>query len=488
MQEKGSILKNLYRLPKHKEVLDFVLSSVTDQGSPEKYELTQAILNMYLTSAGFNPEVFLKTRYKKLKSSTSKSYLIDLDNELSRVIGSEQYIKLSAGNTNFRPLFNEFIHHSEGILHHPATSMVSDADEFLKKLYLNQQPELALMFYHNHKSFFELILMNGDHKILDEFNSTLNAVIEKADEFRFAVKLIEIGKLQVNGNEADTIPAAEFFYRKFKATDQKDEKYKYLLQYLRLLTPGKSIIHQKECLEFASGHADEITGFHPVHSFQLFNIIAFYATWLTHVNRTGYLLKAGAPDQNNGKAKLRLTAAVIAADEGNFEKSLKHLNECEYQLYNSSFRDPEMHNLRLWLGIYRIVIITLERIIKNEICGIEPEEVIQSIHENSLHRIDRNEILNFMNGFRYLYHGEIKNARGIFNDLLNSPNVMDHLKIVSEVIFKLSDKSIHPVELKSLIKSLQQSRVPFFSSCCIELAKFHQKKKRKPVPAITEKY
>ena len=140
-------LLNIHQLPKNKLVLDYVLSRLGENSSPERYDLIVSLFDMYRTSTGFNPLALSKGRFRRIKATEYKSMIGEIEKDLDTIIQSDQYKQLVAKQMNFQPLFDEFTTLSESLAIHPPYSMTNEVEDFEKKLNHREAYELLIHFY-----------------------------------------------------------------------------------------------------------------------------------------------------------------------------------------------------------------------------------------------------------------------------------------------------------------------------------------------------
>ena len=86
-----SAIQPLQSLPRDKKTLDFILKKLTENSSPERHEVLGELLEMHRTSAGFNPKILSKGRFKRFRSSEIRQVLTELEQALSVITASAEY-------------------------------------------------------------------------------------------------------------------------------------------------------------------------------------------------------------------------------------------------------------------------------------------------------------------------------------------------------------------------------------------------------------
>ncbi|MFM9006964.1 MAG: hypothetical protein ACKORE_00100, partial [Bacteroidota bacterium] len=177
----------LYLLPKDKPMLDYVLNRLAETLSPEKYEIVESIFQMYRTSAGFDPSVMAKVRFKRLKAGEFKQALAEIDTEIGSIIQSEGYQLELARLGGPEPLFQTYIELSkESVVGEPMKSL----EEFGLKCEATDSIELFLLFYRQHARMIEQHLMQDQpHQLLALYDSGMELVRQLLRQFRISIEL-----------------------------------------------------------------------------------------------------------------------------------------------------------------------------------------------------------------------------------------------------------------------------------------------------------
>ncbi len=194
MQDKilpGEANFQLFRLPKERSVLDFVLQKLGEGASPERYELLEALLSMYRTSTGFNPLAMSKARFKRLKAAEFRQTLAEIDQEIGCLLQSPEYRQYMTRKADIAPLFEQYNDLSSAVQLHPALSLTDELDAFENKCERHEAEELLLSFYRQQPHFIEEIYRKeGPAGFLKKYDRILERQHHLQRQFRISFEII----------------------------------------------------------------------------------------------------------------------------------------------------------------------------------------------------------------------------------------------------------------------------------------------------------
>ena len=95
-------LLNINRIPKTKEAIEHVRLKLSENKSEEAKSFINKILELYLTSPGFNALQLSKVRIKRMKAAHYREMLLSLDEELKSILNEEEGEPSSSGEKVFK--------------------------------------------------------------------------------------------------------------------------------------------------------------------------------------------------------------------------------------------------------------------------------------------------------------------------------------------------------------------------------------------------
>ena len=141
-------LLNIHRIPKTKQAVEHVRRKLSDNKSEEAKSFISKILELYLTSPGFNALQLSKVRIKRMKADHYREMLLALDEELKSILNEEV---IDSSNIIVKGLENDLesqtIKLTEDLAIHPTYSMQDEAKEFEELLISKNEPELLLYLF-----------------------------------------------------------------------------------------------------------------------------------------------------------------------------------------------------------------------------------------------------------------------------------------------------------------------------------------------------
>ncbi|MCE2846414.1 MAG: hypothetical protein LW707_05185 [Sphingobacteriales bacterium] len=274
----------LYLLPKDKPMLDYVLSRLAEILSPEKYEIVESIFQMYRTSAGFDPSVMAKVRFKRLKAGDFKQALAEIDSEIGSIIQSE-------------------------LMQDQPHQLLAQYDAGMERFrQLHRQFRISL----------ELHMLEHD------------PAPNSSDQEKVGSFLEELGALLTL--EPDSNRKLVLMTLLFRAASLSE-------------LPGK---HIRPYLDHLAANTETIFAHSPESRKYVLGIMAHYHVLAGKAMRMNWLEEAEkivrVQDQGDDRIRLRFIRACIESDSGNSEQALKHLNEVEHLLHKSTSKTPAIRN------------------------------------------------------------------------------------------------------------------------------------------------
>lgn len=359
---------HLYRLPKNKAVLDFVLSKLADGASPEKFELIASILEMYRTSAGFDPFAMSKGRFRRIKAKDFKTVLTEIDSAIAQVIRSEDYQRVLARHTGFEPLFQEFLELDKSVTTHAPSLVRSEAEAFENHCEAGDAVELLMAFYRLHASFYETL---NQREELESFKKHYDKIAERTRQlqrqFRLSLDLLSLELAAESGSiDQWQVEAVHTGFEELLTLEQQENlRLEILVKIIRagILSPapGRHISNYTSHIE---ANLEKLKTFQPDSSRALLRILAQYHLEAGKKQRMDWLDEAEKvarrEELHDERPVLRFVQSMIEADEGDIDASLRCLNEVEHLIFKASSRSIASRNNWLKLSEMRTLLYTLK--------------------------------------------------------------------------------------------------------------------------------
>jgi hypothetical protein len=469
-------LHNLKKLPKDKLVLDYVLQQLSENSSPEKFELISSFLDMYRTSPGFDPIALSKGRYKRVKSAEIKRLVGDLENDLGKILNSEIYKQLVAKHTNYSPLFQSYLNLSDELNTNPPTTMLQDVDMFETQLRGQEAHELLLSFYRQHHRFFEdtrtaenpeLFLQQYDHLVercKQQSRHVRCGIVLKSLELQFIKGKAEKEKIAQLWEELGALLTLE---------SNVFTKHELLLKIIRcgLLTetPSRNI---EPYLIYAEKNYKDILQYNPEDAIMLYSTLAYHLHSASDENKIKWLQVAEHLGREQGQDELRsyfkLIRAVHASEHLDFELGLRLLNEAEHQVHRVPGRSMIARNTWIRICEFKILLYAYDQLSGKNTYGTEEFNILLRLIEDlGIHRHDNAVLVLELKGIQFFVFKNWPASLESFESALNyrkssgenQYQLMDEFFIA---LIKNSDKNKET--LSDLISKLRALNAPFYST------------------------
>ncbi|CAN5515969.1 hypothetical protein BH11BAC2_BH11BAC2_07150 [soil metagenome] len=471
----GQGLINLHQLPKDKPVLDFVLSRLGNNSSPERFEIISNLLAMYRTSAGFDPMALSKGRMRRVKSAEFRKLLTEIDHELALILNSEEYRQLVAKQASFEPLFQTYTTLSESLAVYPPASMVHEVEQFEETLKRHEASELLLSFYRQHTNFFEEI---NQGEALQEFIKKFDHLTERNQQLNrqtraeFLLASLEHYAFKGKLNYPHLEELMEELGILLTAEANRYTQFELLLKIIRAgrlsTTPARKL---NSYLRFIAENINEITRLNAKWSPLILSSLALYFQEANEEVRQQWLTTADHESKENcreeERAAYRLIRTSIACESGNWMQALKHLNEAEHLIHKVPGKSVPARNTWITLCEWRTLLLALVQITKIDEVDTEQYRIHLTLAEDlSKHREDNSLIsiqLKMINAFvNRDWETSLELAERIVNYRKDHP---DHpwkmMALVFVEIMKSSGKKDNSLAMTEALSSLNE---PFYST------------------------
>lgn len=362
------VLLNIRSLPKDKGLLDYLLQQLSPGSSPERFELLEALFNLYLTSTGFNPSALSKVRFKRIRATEFRKLLIEIDLELGKILESEEYLQILRHAEGPEPLFNEYKTLGTAIATMKADETVRTYRQFEKDLARREAWELLLLFQKNYGGYLTLPDSWIDPSELREnYQRQRYEILHSLDLIDAQIGLAQLelkrgigmkkgenirslsdtvsGLLLRASTTASRIQASLLMLRCAKLSESPRRS---ITAYLTLL------MHQQET----------VRRIFPEQLPMMLAAIARYRTDLSHEERIIAFTEADQSAKNVQQTLLRceiqIEKAIFLADEGKLTAARNVLKESEHLLHRSTELRPIAESVWLQAVIIQYFLLCLD--------------------------------------------------------------------------------------------------------------------------------
>lgn len=470
---------NLFLLPREKPVLDFMLKELSQRSGPERYELIEALLNMYKTSAGFDPFALSKGRFRRIKAAEFRQVLLEIDREIGEVMQSEAYRRLQQSHLSTEVLFKEFMDLSQGAGIYPARSMTGELDQLQCHLHEAEMPELQLLFYRQHRRFMEELFISDEPlKFLEHYDTLLLRQSQLQLHFRmgFQIRALELeadkGLLYPEKANAAITEMERILIMERSAPLRMEMVWNLVRLSLLTLRPSETI------QTYLAAIASDLTSFLnilPDHSIRLLSTLASWykdagcerrMEWLQQADE-----KARQLDLHELRPGFRFVLCHIECDRGDHEAALKALNEAEHLTYKTPARSLEARNNWVLLCEYRTILFALQCMSGNT-RHIDQFGSLRSLASDmGRHRHEIAVMQLEWQGLEAFVLRRWKEARELLERAL-AYRTEQHTHpwcLISRCLLALMAKGKQRREAAAVALELEQTGLPFYSSAAVEL-------------------
>lgn len=484
----------LFRLPKEKAVLDFVVQKLGEGASPERYEIIESLLDMYRTSTGFDPFAMSKGRFKRLKAAEFRATLYEVDREIGQLISSDEYKQFIAEKVNFAPIFKEFIELGQGIQIHPALSLTGELEDFETKCEKAESEEIILCFYRQQTPFLEEIHKGeGIEKFIEKYDTLVEHQRQRQREVRLGFELIRLEQSADKGQQQEehVVKVYEELGVLLTLASTALNKHHLLLKIVRasLLTASPSR-YLATYLDYLQSSYQEILLFLPEEKRNIFTVLAQYSVSSSKEQRLQWLeaaeLEAKNQELHDERPGFRFIRCIIETDAGKIDAAIKCLNEAEHLIYKASTRSLSSRNNWIRLSEYRSLLFTL-KVLQGESISNERFLQMQQLAEDmGRHRHEISVLLLEWKGLQHYVFNELEQAASNFD------RAKSYRKNKGEHPWEIFDKYFSAKLSKSKKKSeaahyallLREMKEPFYSAVMGEIIDHIESKKA--IKAIEE--
>jgi len=344
-------LLNLNRIPKKKQVTDYVQDKLLQGKSEEAQSFINKIFDLYLTSPGFNALQLSKTRLKRMKAAHYKEMLLSLDEELKSIIQSEEFKQLESPAEEKTNLYSKIAKLTEDLTIHPVYSMIDEAKEAELLMAKNNETELLLHLYKKSSEFYhQSISKDNLTAFLDNYDQAFSQSKNNylRTKYSFILQDLEQDKKSgaLNPIQAETLlKNIEELLLVESVEEYKSELLLFIFRCAALLP------NAYELLDTYVQHAEKEIKFFELNNENYFSplkyFIAHYSTNASRPYRIKLLNeceKALAEDNTAEKAHLKVVKGIVHLHFAEYAEAKKHFNAAEHLIYKTSWKNIEGRN------------------------------------------------------------------------------------------------------------------------------------------------
>lgn len=477
----------LFRLPKEKTVLDFVVQKLGEGASPERYEILESVLDMYRTSTGFDPYALSKGRFKRLKAAEFRASLYEIDKEIGQLISSDEYKQFIAEKANFTPLFKEYVELGQAIQIHPALSLTSELESFESKCENAESEEILLCLYRQQTQFLEVVHQgDGIEKFIEKYDSLVERQRQRQREVRLGFELIRLEQSADKGQqqEEQVVKVYEELGVLLTLASSTLNKYHLLLKIIRAsLLTASPYRYLATYLDYLQSSHQEILLFLPEAKRKIFTVLAQYSVSSSKEQRLAWLdaaeLEAKHQELHDERPGFRFIRCIIESDAGKIDAAIKCLNEAEHLIYKASTRSLSSRNNWIRLSEYRSLLFAL-KVLQGETIPTERFLQLQQLAEDmGRHRQEISVLLLEWKGLQHYVFNEMEQAYTCFD------RAKSYRKNKGEQPWEILDKYFCSKLGKSKKKNesahfallLQEMKEPFYSQVMGKMIELIEAKK-----------
>lgn len=464
----------LFRLPKEKSVLDFVLQKLGDGSSPERYEIIESILEMYRTSTGFDPFAMSKGRFKRLKAADFRTSLSEIDKEIGQLTQSDEYKIFISEKSNLAPLFQEYLDLSKSVQVHPALSL-TDELEVLESICANMESEEILLNFYRQQAVFleEVYRTEGIEKLLDKYDALSAKQIQRQRAVRLGFELIQLEQSAAKGMHKDdqVLKVYEELGTLLTQSQSTRNKYHITLKIIRAaLLTASPYRYLAGYLNFIQDSHLDIIHYIPECRRNIFTVLAQYGINNNKEQRLLWLDEAEKQvrqqELQDERPGLKFIRCIIEVDAGEIDAAIKALNETEHLIYKASTRSLSSRNNWIRLSEYRSLLFSLKVLQGESIASEQFAQVQQLAEDMGKHRQEIAVMILEWKGLQYISANQKEEAFNNFERARSYRNNKgDHPWEVFDNFFcAFLGKSKNKNETAKYALLLKEMNEPFYSA------------------------
>jgi hypothetical protein len=473
--------QSLRFLPRDRKTLDYILSKLAVNSSPERFDLLQELFEMHRTSVGFDPSVLSKGRFKRFKAFEIRQVLNELEEDLAVILSSNEFNNTNEVSNSYKDLFNQYLSVVEMLSAPPSKSLNDQVDNFCRLLMQEGAYELLLAFYRQGYHHFaarnvRIDQVISNYGLLTETLDYQNAVVLSGlqtvrithDSFHGNVTqeelLLHFNFLQKLIQQSDVANIYELKGRAVRIGLLLDKRSAHIHSLVKdVFVKSKTRVIQPADLEAELICAAALFD----HSTPLQQKLDRLST--QSVNKTLQPLRI---------VQTKITAAQLAASAGDFSSVHIAINEAEHLLIKHSFRNVPMKKAWMDLHVLRFFIYITEEINGSLREKAEYNVVLQAVRETGDEISEARLIADALQALLHSIKQETDIARTLITEWIDISRNKNYLSCIMEYLSVLI--SLKPAVKKAVAAEhqLRELREPFFSDVfCSVLKKLAGDKK-----------
>lgn len=483
-KEDPSAYPNLVSLPRDRNVLDFVKQKLEQNSSPDRQEAISKIMEMYRTSAGFDPMALTRARFKKIKPAAFRKVLAEIDRDIEMIMTTDDYKALvQQGKLSGAGLLKSFVDISSRLREGKEVS--TEETELLKKnLVAQEEYDLLVSFYKTVQPLYMNRYPELCGKTIEEYRQVHTMAQLSYEHVLAGYSTRKLTDDAENGKrvQAELFELYEHLSRLIMQYLSPAAKYQNLIRILSIsLHMHSRRQHIEPYLEFAARHFHEITTLLPDESDTLARVVALYMQKEPFPVREKFLKRALALKQKYSLEKtlmLHIAMAELYLDTLHISKAEAQLDHCYRLTEDLVDKDKYLHHIA-----WNLFLVELSKIAatKNPASAIKAEALLDTVELTGRNRKDNAIRCLELRGMLMTAAENFSSARNIFNE------ASSYRETYPDAVFSIADKFFvrllssyaDPVHLNSMIEDLELLREPVYSTLLVSVMKVLLQKRNK---------
>lgn len=352
LKNQAQPLLNLHRIPKTKQAVEHVRLKLSENKSDEAKSFIKKILELYLTSPGFNAMQLSKVRIKRMKAEHYRQMLMALDEELKSILN--EFEPDSSSAVKVKPsdeLETQTIKLTEDLAIHPTYSMLDEAQDFENLLLSKNEPELLLYLFKSSRDFYKKAVTKEK---IDEFLIKYESVYNQSKNnylktsYGFILDSLEQDLYAgiLKGKEADDL--FKNFEQLLLEESSEENKQELLLNILRC---GALFPNATELLKSYITAAEELIAKEDTlplaNKIDFHYLITIYSATASRPYRIKLLNDAERlidEEDTAHKSKIKISKGIVHLHFGEFDEAKKNFNAAEHLIFKTSWKNTERKN------------------------------------------------------------------------------------------------------------------------------------------------
>ena len=466
-------------LPRDKKTLDFILKKLTENSSPDKFEVLAELLEMHRTSIGFNPLALTKGRLKRFRSAEIKNVLAEMEQKLGVITASIEYRQHLEEATRHQALLDQYSNMVSLLTAPPTKELNDQVDQFIAHLESEDALELLLSFYKQAENHF-LSRSRDLEKIVDSYSSLLIRLQIRNNLILNGLQtaLVLQQALRMNASQEKLLLHFNSLTVVYNNTTNEAEKVDVLHQIMRVgLCLDKRVKHLADYIKLIAFNIDDIKGEHDKTKIDLLTSAFIYdikSETAIRINRLNALAdKVKAFKDKQSLVNIKNGIALLEAEKNNFTEAIRILNEAEHLLYRNGFKNNAKKE---WIEICILrfyIYVSSEKANSVIYDDAAYDSIIQVLRDAFTDHSSLNATISGLKGVKEYLKGNKTQARLLFSTSIeeekNPPYRYNYL-IFKSLLHSLSGSSNNK-QLNKTMEELSALEEPFYTTVLTGLLK-----------------